>query len=385
MPLRSMSPADGPGDPGTNPVGADHERRRDRPPPAVAAAYRHAGDASGPPGHDTRDREPALEPRAGFDGRGQHDGVELVASQCDQEVDAGAVLDRPPHRGAVGEMEGDRADRRRSAVHHRVEQPPAGQLDHAAAGDRVGRQRVAREVRPVDDEDLVALASQQHRRRRPGTASAHDDHRPGLHLRFRHGLNTAEPPGSELGDRLESSWIRRPGSGRARGVACAAVPAWKAIEQAEPDFAARVRRLFDAGRHKTIATLRADGSPRISGIECEFTDDGDLRFGSMTGARKGADLRRDPRFALHGPTFHPEEGKESEWPGEAKIAGRATPAGPVPAGDGGDGGDAGGQPEGEMFVADITEVVITGLNAEASLLVVESWTPERGLRRVERA
>lgn len=64
--------------------------------------------------------------------------------------------------------------------------------------------------------------------------------------------------------------------------------AWKDVEQAEPEFAARVRRLFDAGRHKTIATLRADGSPRTSGIECEFAD-GELRFGSMAGARKGAD------------------------------------------------------------------------------------------------
>jgi hypothetical protein len=155
------------------------------------------------------------------------------------------------------------------------------------------------------------------------------------------------------------------------------VPAWKAIEQAEPEFAGRVRRLFDAGRHKTIATLRADGSPRISGIECEF-ENGELRFGSMTGARKGADLRRDPRFALHGPTFHPEEGKEGEWPGEAKIAGRAVPAGPVGA------AEPDSQPEGEMFVADITEVVITGLNAAATKLVVESWTPERGLQRVER-
>ncbi len=61
---------------------------------------------------------------------------------------------------------------------------------------------------------------------------------------------------------------------------------------------------MDAGRHKTIATLRADGSPRISGIECEFAD-GELRFGSMARARKGVDLRRDPRFALHGPVFHP--------------------------------------------------------------------------------
>ena len=46
--------------------------------------------------------------------------------------------------------------------------------------------------------------------------------------------------------------------------------------------------------------------------------------------------------------------------------------------------EAGGQPDGEMFAADITEVVITGLNAEATRLVVESWTPEQGLRRVER-
>jgi hypothetical protein len=155
------------------------------------------------------------------------------------------------------------------------------------------------------------------------------------------------------------------------------VPAWSAIEQAEPEFAGRVRRLFDAGRHKSIATLRADGSPRISGIECEFTD-GDLRFGSMTGSRKGADLRRDPRFALHGPTFHPDQGKESDWPGEAKIAGRATPGGPETS------AEAGEQPDGEMFIADITEVVITSLNAEATKLVVESWTPERGLRSVER-
>jgi hypothetical protein len=155
------------------------------------------------------------------------------------------------------------------------------------------------------------------------------------------------------------------------------VPTWRAIERAEPEFARRVRNLFDAGRHKTIATVRADGSPRISGIECEFTAS-DLRFGSMTNARKGADLKRDPRFALHGPTFHPEQSKENDWPGEAKIAGRAVPAGHVTA------EEAGEQPDGEMFVADITEVVITGLNSEATKLVIESWTPQQGLRKVER-
>ena len=148
--------------------------------------------------------------------------------------------------------------------------------------------------------------------------------------------------------------------------------AWTDVEQAEPGFAARVRRLFEAGRHKTIATTRADGSPRISGIECEFAD-GQLRFGSMPGARKGADLRRDPRFALHGPVFHPEPGNEAGWPGEAKIAGRVVLAGP-----------AGDESAGDLFVADIGEVVITRLNPEATLLVIESWTPQRGLRVAER-
>lgn len=153
---------------------------------------------------------------------------------------------------------------------------------------------------------------------------------------------------------------------------------WQAVEDAAPEFAARVRFLFDAGRHKTIATLRADGAPRISGIECEFVG-GELRFGSMTGARKGHDLHRDPRFALHGPTIHPEPGAETAWPGEAKIAGLA-----VPAGDVGADGERTGQ-LGELFVADVTEVVVTGLDEQATRLVVAWWTPDDGLQRVERS
>nr|BFE78620.1 hypothetical protein GCM10020093_012210 [Planobispora longispora] len=102
--------------------------------------------------------------------------------------------------------------------------------------------------------------------------------------------------------------------------------AWHEVEQAEPEFARRVRALFDARRHKTIATLRADGAPRISGIEAVF-ENGELVFGSMPNARKGADLRRDPRFALHSATVDPVEGSEAQWPGEAKISGRAVAAG----------------------------------------------------------
>jgi len=154
------------------------------------------------------------------------------------------------------------------------------------------------------------------------------------------------------------------------------MPSWSAIENDEPEFASRVRQLFDAGRHKTMATLRLDGSPRISGIECAFRD-GELRFASMVGARKLADLRRNPLIALHGPTFHPVEGREREWPGEAKIFGRAvsidvlTLEGEAP-------------PDGESFIVDIEEVVITRLDAGATKLVVESWTTAHGLREFER-
>ncbi|MEU5259494.1 pyridoxamine 5'-phosphate oxidase family protein [Amycolatopsis sp. NPDC021455] len=141
--------------------------------------------------------------------------------------------------------------------------------------------------------------------------------------------------------------------------------AWREFEAAEPEFARRVRALFDAHKHKTIATLRADGSPRISGIETVF-EDGELAFGSMPNARKGADLRRDPRCALHSATVDPVEGAEAQWPGEAKIAGRAL------------------SEDGERFRVDVAEVVHTHLNAAATLLVVEWWTPSDGLRKVER-
>jgi hypothetical protein len=133
-----------------------------------------------------------------------------------------------------------------------------------------------------------------------------------------------------------------------------------------------VRALFDARRHKTIATLRRDGSPRISGIETVF-EDGELVFGSMSKARKGADLRRDPRFALHSATFDPVEGSEAQWPGEAKVSGRAIAVGPIAE-----------ESDADRFHADIAEVVHTHLNDEATMLVVEWWTPEHGLRRVER-
>ena len=122
-------------------------------------------------------------------------------------------------------------------------------------------------------------------------------------------------------------------------------------------------------KHLTMATLRRDGSPRISGTELEFGDK-ELRIGSMTGAVKALDLRRDPRVAIHGPTEDPPTDAPSRWRGEAKIAGTATEIL--------SGSDA------HHFHIDISEAVITRLNEAGSRLVVESWNPERGYRMTER-
>ena len=148
---------------------------------------------------------------------------------------------------------------------------------------------------------------------------------------------------------------------------------WSEIEAAEPAFAARVRERFDAEKHKTIATVRADGGPRISGIEVEFAD-GELTFGSMPHARKGADLKRDPRFALHSASVAPPEGKEALWAGDAKLAGLAVYVGPI----------EGEAVSGDRYRADLREVVLTRLNPTATALRVEWWTPEKGLQAIER-
>jgi hypothetical protein len=149
--------------------------------------------------------------------------------------------------------------------------------------------------------------------------------------------------------------------------------AWGDFERGEPDLAARVRAAFTDRRHHTAATLRADGAPRISGIEVAF-EAGELVLGSMAGSRKSADLRRDPRLALHSATVDPVEGAHADWPGEAKVSGRAVAVGSIVDG-----------PDGDRFTLDVAEVVHTHLNPEATLLVVEWWTPGGGLRSLERA
>lgn len=147
--------------------------------------------------------------------------------------------------------------------------------------------------------------------------------------------------------------------------------AWGEFVAAEPDLAKRVRELFTAHKHQTMATLRKDGSPRISGTEVEFSGS-DLVLGMMGGALRAADLRRDPRVALHSCTVDPGE-DPTAWLGDAKISGTALEL-----------ENHGGAPGAHRFLVDLSEVVITRVGTPADHLVLETWHPGHGVRRIER-
>jgi hypothetical protein len=153
---------------------------------------------------------------------------------------------------------------------------------------------------------------------------------------------------------------------------------WQTFATAEPALAAAVRTRFDAHAHKTMATLRADGAPRISGTEVTFLDD-DLWIGCMPGSVKAADLRRDPRIALHSGSDEPDV-----WTGDAKVVGRAVLADEATRATR---AEALGAPPGpfDLFRIDLTEVVEVRLGEPRDHLVITSWHPDRGVRSVRRA
>ena len=147
--------------------------------------------------------------------------------------------------------------------------------------------------------------------------------------------------------------------------------AWQDVVAADPDFAAHVRRCFAIRKHATLATLRKDGSPRISGTEVEFADDGEIYLGMMPASLKALDLRRDPRLALHCPTEDAPEADPASWLGDAKISGAGVEVtDPAP-------------PDGShRFRIDVNEVVLTTVGGDH--LVIRSWHPGRGIETRER-
>jgi hypothetical protein len=149
---------------------------------------------------------------------------------------------------------------------------------------------------------------------------------------------------------------------------------WSEVGAQAPELAALARRILDPNKHKVLATLRRDGSPRVSGIEVTF-DGGELWLGSMARALKARDLQRDPRFALHGAPVDPDAG----WEGDAKLSGvveEVTDAARRTAVLGDRHSDA------HLFRADIRELSV--VRVEGDRLVIEAWHAGRGVSRRER-
>ena len=150
---------------------------------------------------------------------------------------------------------------------------------------------------------------------------------------------------------------------------------WSDFATQAPELAADVRGRLDAHVHKTLATLRRDGAPRISGTETQIID-GDLWIGSMWQARKAHDLQRDPRYALHSGSDDPPA-----WTGDAKLAGHAeeiTDPERVKAIN----GPQGAAGSSHLFRLDLTEVSTVSVGSDGLRLWV--WTEAGGERITER-
>src|SRR5881275_2305902 len=93
---------------------------------------------------------------------------------------------------------------------------------------------------------------------------------------------------------------------------------WSDFTAAEPSLAAGIRALLQqyGPGMAYLATVRADGGPRVHPVSPVITDEGLYCF--VIDSPKRRDLERDGRYALH--SFPPEESDD-----EAYVAGRARP------------------------------------------------------------
>ena len=93
---------------------------------------------------------------------------------------------------------------------------------------------------------------------------------------------------------------------------------WSQFTEEAPETVAVFTRRVEATGLALMATLRADGFPRISPLEPLIGDDR-VWLGMMPGSTKTRDLRRDPRLCLHTATADKDVAD-----GDAKLWGSAV-------------------------------------------------------------
>lgn len=165
---------------------------------------------------------------------------------------------------------------------------------------------------------------------------------------------------------------------------------WKTFAAAEPDLAAKARSILTSTVNCVLGTLMLDSSPRLSGIDPFFADD-QIWIGCMPDSRKGADLRRDPRFSLHAVPWESRRIRtDATDPGDAdaKLTGtahlvedealRLGTFGALAA-------ERGFDPplDGELFAISLRTVVAVWV--EDDQLVIDRWAADEGRRTIRRS
>jgi hypothetical protein len=154
---------------------------------------------------------------------------------------------------------------------------------------------------------------------------------------------------------------------------------WRDLTEGGPDISRLGRERLDHARVALLATLRPDGSPRISPIE-PFIAEGELLFGAMTWSLKTKDLLRDSRCGFHSAVTAPDSGE-----GELKIYGRAQEADDRVRDGCEEGWWRARSPEvAKVFVLNIAQAIYISWDLESEQMTVRRWSPERGYAESQR-
>jgi hypothetical protein len=155
---------------------------------------------------------------------------------------------------------------------------------------------------------------------------------------------------------------------------------WRDLELAAPEIAQPGKVRLEEARVALLATLRRDGSPRISPVEPYFAE-GHLLFGAMAWTLKVRDLERDARCTLHSAITGPNERE-----GELKLYGRAIEAGDAVRAACADGWWTDQSPgSARVFSLSIEEAAFVTWDFERGEMTLRRWSPRIGLRTTRRS
>ena len=156
---------------------------------------------------------------------------------------------------------------------------------------------------------------------------------------------------------------------------------WSELETAAPEIARLGRERLKAVGVAMLATLRADGWPRVSPVEPHVAA-GELLIGVMPRSLKARDLDRDVRCTLQTVVSDPHSGE-----GELKLYGRLLEVEQEDvreaAADAWWVGRA--RPDARVFSFQLTEAAFVSWDVEHGEMTVRSWSPARGARTVTRS